>query len=118
MTWRQAIGSWPPGGSPVPPAACLGSMHSAATPSWRPRKAGALEGGVGFLAWWPQVEGVRTGGLALADLGLRVCCKRKYFFPLRFISPKASTLFLRFKELTSELDLDPAAALKVAQRLP
>lgn len=46
--------------------------------------------------------------LGLADFGFRVCCKRKYVFPFRFISPKANTLFLRFKEL--KLDLEPAEA--------
>lgn len=61
---------------------------------------------------------MRTGGLGLVSLGFRVCCKRKYFFPFRFISPKANTLFLRFKELTRTLDLEPAEASKVAQRLP
>lgn len=43
--------------------------------------------------------------MALAEFGFRVYCKQKYFFSFRFISLKADTLFLRFKEL--RLSLEP-----------
>lgn len=46
--------------------------------------------------------------MALAEFGFRVCCKRKCFFPFRFISLQADTLFLRFKELKLDLELAEA----------
>lgn len=61
--------------------------------------------------------------LALAEFGFRVCCKRKCFFPFKFISLQADTLFLRFKELKLDLELAeaqrspwkrPLAALRAA----
>lgn len=54
--------------------------------------------------------------LALAEFGFRVCCKRKCFFPFRFISLQADTLFLRFKEL--KLDLEPVEAQRSPWKRP
>lgn len=53
--------------------------------------------------------------LALAGFGLRVCCKWKYVLAFPFISLKAATLFVRFKEL--KLDLEAAGPSEVIRFL-
>lgn len=108
VTRRQAVCNWFPGRLPKPTlqpvskARPLCSLQRQALSEGRRSGVRLLVSGPGGARW----KGLRTGGRGPCTLGFRVCCKRKSFFPLRVISPKADTLFLRSKEL--KLDSEPA----------
>lgn len=74
-------------------------------PPRAPSEGRCSECGFALCLAGPRWKGLRAGGLAFTEFGLRGCRKRKDFFPFSFSRVCSLRLFCRFQELKLDLEL-------------